>query len=144
MNDSDDSQDGKLLTQTEMAYIAIQIAAGIQYRALFYTIRGGGLCWILEILVFTFLTPPLLVNDNLGNSEQKLEIKKNFGNLQVLGFWLLGLSGWDYFLQDFFRAKQRHYSENFFFRNSLGCYRIGNDLTKKFKIDKITLFFTIF
>jgi len=44
MNDSDDSQDGKLLTQTEMAYIAIQIAAGIQYRALFYTIRGGGLC----------------------------------------------------------------------------------------------------
>ena len=42
MNDSDDSQDGKLLTQTEMAYIAIQIAAGRQYRVyLFIPFRGA-------------------------------------------------------------------------------------------------------
>ena len=91
MNDSDDSQDGKLLTQTEMAYIAIQIAAGIQYRAPFYTIRGGGLCWILEILVFTFLPPPL-VNENLGKKvkggkflKKNWNQKKNFGDLQILG-----------------------------------------------------------
>jgi len=31
MNDSDDSQDGKVITQSEMAYIAIQIAAGMEY-----------------------------------------------------------------------------------------------------------------
>ena len=32
MNDSDDSQDGKVITQSEMAYIAIQIAAGSIYH----------------------------------------------------------------------------------------------------------------